>query len=190
MTETSADDFRRALAFALRWEVGADKDGGYTNDPHDPGGETRWGISKRSYPGLDIRALSREQAEEIYFRDYWSASGVQRSFCSVLSWPLNIAHFDCTVNVGNWKVARTGEPIFHGRANMILQRAAGVEDDGQIGPITLRAIEAYAPRTLAHEAIERRDLYYDSLGAWADRYRGGWRNRTTDLRRLIAKVPA
>ena len=46
-------------------------EGGYVNDPQDPGGETNWGISKRSYPGEDIKNLTLDQAAAIYRRDYW-----------------------------------------------------------------------------------------------------------------------
>ena len=46
-------------------------EGGYVLDPRDPGGETRWGISKRSYPHVDIKNLSRESAVGIYRRDFW-----------------------------------------------------------------------------------------------------------------------
>ncbi|MBI5843910.1 MAG: hypothetical protein HZB23_04475 [Deltaproteobacteria bacterium] len=45
-------------------------EGGYVNDPADPGGETRFGISRRAYPNEDIKALTRERAAEIYYRDY------------------------------------------------------------------------------------------------------------------------
>ena len=48
-------------------------EGEYVNDPDDPGGQTNWGISKRSYPDLDIAALTRSQAKEIYRRDYWDS---------------------------------------------------------------------------------------------------------------------
>ena len=41
-------------------------EGGYVNDPDDPGGETKYGISKRSYPALDIKNLTVEQATAIY----------------------------------------------------------------------------------------------------------------------------
>ena len=46
-------------------------EGGYVNDPRDPGGETRWGISKRSYPHVDIKRLTRDDAIAIYERDFW-----------------------------------------------------------------------------------------------------------------------
>lgn len=48
-----------------RWE------GGYVDDPDDPGGETKYGISKRKYPDVDIKNLSIDDAVEIYRRDYW-----------------------------------------------------------------------------------------------------------------------
>ena len=46
-------------------------EGGYVNNPADPGGETNWGISKRSYPDVDIANLTREGAKAIYLRDFW-----------------------------------------------------------------------------------------------------------------------
>ena len=57
--------FDYALDFVLREE------GGYTNNPNDPGGETNYGICKRNYPNLDIKGLTRAQAIAIYRRDYW-----------------------------------------------------------------------------------------------------------------------
>ncbi|MFZ0887215.1 MAG: glycosyl hydrolase 108 family protein [Candidatus Binataceae bacterium] len=46
-------------------------EGGYIDDPEDPGGETKWGISKREYPDLDIKNLGRAAAIAIYYRDWW-----------------------------------------------------------------------------------------------------------------------
>lgn len=48
-------------------------EGGYVNDPSDNGLETKWGISKRSYPNVDIKNLTREEAEQIYWKDFWNA---------------------------------------------------------------------------------------------------------------------
>ena len=59
--------FDACLAFTLSWE------GGYVNNPADPGGETKYGISKRAYPKLDIANLTLEQARDIYYRDYYRA---------------------------------------------------------------------------------------------------------------------
>src|SRR5690606_2973445 len=59
-------------------EVVLEHEGGYVHDPHDPGGETKFGISKRQYPDLDIANLTREQAIEIYRRDWWDKYGYGR----------------------------------------------------------------------------------------------------------------
>jgi len=82
-------DFDKALKFILKWE------GGYSNDPRDPGGETKYGISKRSYPELDISKLTLKQAKEIYYQNYWLKCG-----CDNLPYPFNIVVFDTAVNMG------------------------------------------------------------------------------------------
>ena len=56
---------------------------------------TKWGISAASYPHLDIASLTREQALEIYRRDYWEASGA-----SEIAWPMSLILFDTAVNHG------------------------------------------------------------------------------------------
>lgn len=62
----SKTNFDLAYTFTKKWE------GGYVNNAADPGGETKYGISKRAYPNLDIVALTEEDAKAIYLRDYWN----------------------------------------------------------------------------------------------------------------------
>lgn len=81
--------FQTALTQVLKSE------GGYVNDPTDPGGETNLGISKRAYPDLDIAALTPETVAPIYKRDYWD-----RIAGDSLPSPLNYIAFDCAVNQG------------------------------------------------------------------------------------------
>lgn len=77
------------MTFVFKWE------GGYVNDSSDPGGETNFGISKRAYPNVDIRNLTKQQAQEIYQRDYWNCiSG------DTLDPALAAAAFDTAVNMG------------------------------------------------------------------------------------------
>lgn len=83
------NDFRRALAFVL------EEEGGYSNDPNDPGGETKWGISKKAHPNLDIRNVTPEQAASIYTNEYWDAAG-----CDRIPFPDCVAVFDTAVNCG------------------------------------------------------------------------------------------
>ncbi len=79
-------DFEQAADFTLSWE------GEYVNNPQDPGGETNFGISKRSYPLLDIKALTIDQAKAIYFQDYWLAGR-----CAEFGHPKSIILFDIGV---------------------------------------------------------------------------------------------
>ena len=81
--------FDQALKFVL------EREGGYVNDPLDPGGETKYGISKKSYPNVDIRHLTPELAAVIYQSDYWAPAG-----CDDLSPDLALVVFDTAVNCG------------------------------------------------------------------------------------------
>lgn len=58
--------------FGIACEVLLKIEAGYSNSPNDPGGETNFGISKRSYPDLDIKSLTKEKAKSIYLRDFWT----------------------------------------------------------------------------------------------------------------------
>lgn len=106
--------FEKAIEFVLSFE------GGYVDDPRDPGGETNFGISKRAYPSLDIKNLTRDEAIAIYKRDYWDACK-----CGQLPSPLALMVFDIAVNQG----AST--------ASHLLQEALGVKQDGIIGMVTI-----------------------------------------------------
>ena len=89
------NEFDKALKFVLKWE------GGYSNDPNDPGGETKYGISKRSYPHEDIKNMTLERAKKIYYENYWLKVG-----CDKLPFPLNIVVFDTAVNMGRSRAGK------------------------------------------------------------------------------------
>ena len=100
-------------------------EGGYVNDPVDPGGETKYGISKKAYPFLNIKDLTEKDASDIYFKDYWLKAKVSK-----VPEELRMIYFDMVVNMGK------------SRAVKILQEsisAKGVktEVDGGIGPKTI-----------------------------------------------------
>lgn len=65
------ENFNKAIHFTLNWETGFGKTI-YTNNPQDPGGETKWGISKKAFPELDIKNLTKDQAVQIYKSKYWN----------------------------------------------------------------------------------------------------------------------
>jgi len=86
------ENFDRAFDLTvMRFEGGAV----YTNDPNDPGGETKYGISKRAYPNLDIRNLTKEKAKEIFRTDYWNPVGGDE-----MPYPWDIIVTDAAFNLG------------------------------------------------------------------------------------------
>jgi lysozyme family protein len=133
--------FDEAIKVVLGPELdGHGDEGGYVNDPDDPGGETKYGITKRAYPNLSIRELTVAQAEQIYERDFWMpAWGGIRS--QVVANKL----FDLGVN--------QDAPGFNHRLQAVktLQRALGIKADGWFGPATLSAVNAVPDSKLLPE---------------------------------------
>lgn len=82
------DNFPRAVAIILELEGGSKL-------VTDTGGLTRFGISSRSYPSLDIKSLTEALAIEIYRKDYWTPAK-----CDTMPWPMCLYVFDCAVNQG------------------------------------------------------------------------------------------
>lgn len=109
----------------------------------DDGGVTRWGISQRQYPSVDVRSLTRQDAIAIYQRDYWN-------LCDCDQLPASVAFvlFDAAVNQGQPHAVR------------MLQAALGVVIDGHIGPKTIAAAGRLLPRVLVTELTARRLLAY------------------------------
>lgn len=134
-------------------------EGGYVNDPRDPGGETRWGISKRSYPHLDITNLTLAQAAEIYRRDYWGPAG-----CEAVPAQIRFDLFDMAVNSGVRQAVRA------------LQRAVGEVEDGILGPRTLQAIGSLPPARLVARFNGARLAFMVALPTW-DAFGRGWARR-------------
>ena len=99
-------------------------EGGYVNDPNDRGGETNFGISKRSYPNVDIKNLTVNQAKEIYKKDYWDKVKGDDITSEHIAYEL----FDTAVNMG----ART--------ASKIAQAVCASHPDGFIGVNTLKLL--------------------------------------------------
>jgi len=145
------------------------EEGGYVDHPSDPGGETKYGISKRSYPNVDIANLTLEQARAIYKRDYWD-----RLRGDELPYPLAEFLFDFAVNSGV------------GAATKALQRALGVLPDGVIGPVTLAAARAKDPRHVMRLVFVDRALLFAG-NANLDTFGHGWFARLFDVTFRFAK---
>ena len=147
-------------------------EGGYVNHPADPGGETNWGVTRRTaqangYKGA-MRAMSRNEAKEIYRRAFW-----KRYHCADMPFAVGYQYFDACVNHG------------YGNAARFLQRALGVADDGVIGPITRAALKNADVSELVRKFNGERMAFYTKLKAF-DTFGRGWLNRVAlNLRHAV-----
>jgi lysozyme family protein len=109
-------------------------EGGYVDDKDDRGGETKYGVSKKAYPNVDIKNLTLENAQEIYYTDYWL-----KSRTDVLAKDIRYIHFDSCINHG-----------VHG-ALKIMQQSAGCKYiDGIVGNETLSKAKSISIHSYAY----------------------------------------
>lgn len=139
-------------------------EGGYVNDPKDPGGETKYGISKRAYPDEDIKNLTIDRAKFLFCRDYW-----YKTSCDILPDCLSIVVSSMAYNSG----VR--------RAKILLQRSMGLPETGNFDKTFFNKIESYkGNKPLLTEALKSYHneclSFYKKLDQW-NRYGRGWTNR-------------
>lgn len=158
--------FDSAVRFVLQEEGGS----AITNDSHDHGGLTRFGISKTAHPDVDIANLTEAQAIQIYHDDYWVPCQCDRlppvTACIV---------FDTAVNQGV------------GAAIRILQQALEVTVDGLIGPKTVAAAQSREDRPFINELIARRLVVY-GLNPQFTHYGLGWTRRSIKCHQFALDV--
>ena len=155
--------FEKAFQYVIRNE------GGYVFDKNDPGGETKFGITKKSYPALNIRDLTLEDAKKIYYRDFWQKG----KFEEISDDLIVIQVFDLSVNLG----IRS--------AVIVLQRALrsvgkNVQEDGLMGSQTLLATTDSEPRCLLAAIKSEAAGYYRQIAAKnpnQQKFLKGWLNR-------------
>lgn len=185
---TTFDD---ALLFTMKYEVGPwfklDDDTiaglcdtkaqkrktGYVNDPDDPGGETKFGVAKNSNPGINIKKMSWPMAKTIYQMKYWKVGK-----CELLPGKLAFAHFDACVNHGPKTAIK------------MLQRAVGVNDDGALGPATLKAVnQKLVTEDVLKLMLNERRKFFAAIVAknpTQKKFLNGWLNRVLDIERSLA----
>jgi len=163
--------FAQALPVTLAFE------GGFSDNPADRGGATMRGVTQATYdayrqkhglPEQSVEHMADDEMQAIYHTGYWLAGK-----CDALPWPVSLLHFDACVNHGPANAAR------------ILQRAAGAEPDGILGPKSLAAVDAMPPMVLADAMLWERLRFYariiardESQGVFAP----SWIFRTAALR--------
>ncbi|MCJ4425343.1 peptidoglycan-binding protein [Klebsiella pneumoniae] len=185
MTTSFSPAFLHALAFVLS------REGGYVNDPTDKGGETKYGISDKrdgladgktdvdgdGKPDTRIKDLTKEQAGQIYFRDYWYPS-----YCS--QWPdgISLFVFDSAVQHSPKK------------AIQLLQEAVGFTGkavDGIVGKDTRAAVSSADAEWLLTRCFLRRSRYYAEIikaNSSQGKYLNGWFNRLDELANACQEV--
>lgn len=154
-------DFEQCLNAVLAHE------GDYADEPADPGGETRFGITARvaraaGYTG-DMRDLPLALARDIYRRQYWDPLRAED-----LPAELRYCVFDAAVASGVRQSIRW------------LQEALGVETDGVLGPVTLAAVSASNPLSIKSKLLAQRLRFITTLPHW-QRFSRGWSRRIADL---------
>ena len=132
-------------------------EGGYVNNPNDPGGETNWGIAKRSYPSVDIENLTRDGAKEIYRRDFWTPLGDTSD-------AIKFQVFDFAVNSGIQTAIRK------------LQAAIGVADDGHWGDVSAAKLATLNQNSVVMRFVAQRIRFWTLLSTWPT-FGKGWANR-------------
>lgn len=138
-------------------------EGGYSNHPDDPGGETMFGVTKRvaianGYAGA-MKDLPLDTAKTIYRKSYWDTVRAEE-----LPDAVRFDVFDCSVNSGP------------GQAIRFLQRATGSTDDGRLGPMTIRAVLAMDPQLLDKRLNGYRLKFMAELNTWPA-FGRGWAAR-------------
>lgn len=155
-------NFQQSLAQVLKSE------GGFVDNPRDPGGATNKGVTLAVYQAFkrnqnltadDLKNISDDDVQAIYKRKYWDL--VQADFLPI---GLDYCVFDAAVNSGP------------GRAAKWLQACVGTDQDGSIGPLTLDAVRKADKIELINDYCQRRLAYLQELDNW--QYFGrGWENR-------------
>jgi len=166
--------FEKTLPLVLKYE------GGYVNDPDDPGGETNKGIIKTTYdkyrknkglPVVSVKEITDEEIEDIYRNNYWL-----RGSCNKLFDDLAVIHFDACVNTGITQ------------ASKFLQRSCGAVDDGKIGPNTLKAVATVSNKAMVEMYFTQRKDFYENLAQRKPKLKKflkGWLKRVAHLEQHI-----
>lgn len=138
-------NFEKALVKVLAEEGGSK----YTETKGDAGGATKYGISQKAFPNLNIRELTLDKAAEIYRSEYWEA--IKGDL--IASQKVAECIFDCAVNTGVKK------------ASILIQESVYAKVDGVIGSRTITLINASNESAILFNFTQRRINYYNQIVA-------------------------
>lgn len=144
---------------------------GYSCIAEDAGGETKFGIAKNANPDLDIKALTLNQAMEVYYNRYWTPL-----CCDSFEENVAINVFDAGVNHGT------------GAAAKMLQRAVSATPDGQIGKVTINATKSFKSQEICDKILKSREDLFNSIVSRKPeqaKFLKGWLNRIASIKSYI-----
>ena len=143
-------------------------EGGYVNDPTDLGGETKYGITKRFYPDVDIKNLTEEQAKEIYKKDYWDKNRVES-----LPQELWYIFFDMCINMGAGRAVKIMQETANAKgANLKVDGGMGPKTIGAMQNVELNRVRAYRVKYYANLIVRKPDL---------EKFYYGWFKRSLEV---------
>jgi lysozyme family protein len=146
-------------------------EGGFVNDPNDPGGMTNLGVTKAAWEMYvqrqatidEMKTLTPDDVEPFYKRLFWDKVWGDKQFTGV-----DYLLFDCAVNTG---VAQ---------CVLFLQRAVGAQPDGQLGPLTYAATITHDPKDLIEQLSQQKINFYKGLNN--PKYEKGWLARVAHVK--------
>lgn len=149
--------FKKCIPIILKHE------GGYVNNPNDPGGETNFGISKRSFPEINIKLLTPVKAADIYYHYYWLPMKLDK----IINENIQLELFDFGVNAGKFRAIKKAQQI------------CMIKEDGIIGKQTIEAINNYKD-DFVKDYKHLRKVYYEYIANKNPKLKGflkGWLKR-------------
>ena len=178
---TDLEYFEEAFSDLMKWEGCK-----YTNDPDDPGGETKFGISKKSFPNSDIKNLTVEDAQKIYYERYWKPIKCIYIIDATNSLELGKKVFNIAVNVGNVTALKLLQRAMCAAfkpseaCNVNEDIFTYIKPDGIIGPITQKILRFVNPEVLIATFKSEVANYYKTLinnNPHLKKYQVGWLRR-------------
>ena len=127
-------------------------EGGFVNNPNDPGGATRYGISQRSFPDEDIANLTLDRAKAIYRKNYWPAI-----YDKIVHQSIATKLFDTGVNTGMTPAVKILQEALYACGDV------GIIVDGKFGPRTLASVNNMEPNGLLFQMRTIQAAYYEHL---------------------------
>jgi lysozyme family protein len=166
------NNYEYSLAQVLKSE------GGYVNNPKDPGGETNMGVTKAAWSTWLKRTILPGEMAQLTHADiipFYKALYWDKSYCNQLPTGIDYMVFDASVNMG------VGQSI------RLLQRSLGCVPDGVIGPNTMKAINDADVKTLIDKFSAQKEMFYKSLATFVT-FGKGWLRRVAEVKQIALSM--